>query len=106
MCGRYAGDVRKIWGRYGGDVREMWGRYGPERDAEGAEDTPSPSLNPNPTPNPNPNPVPKARIKNTAARTDDDLLDDVNADGSTMAQVEIWRRYGGVMGEIHGRYRR
>ena len=40
----------------------------------------------------------KARIKNTAARTDDDLLDDVNADGSTMAQVEIWRRYGGDIG--------
>ena len=81
---------------------EIWGRYGPERGVEGAEDTPSPSPNPNPTPNPNPNPnpIPKARIKNTAARTDDDLLDDVNADGSTMAQVEIWRRYGGDTREI------
>ena len=29
----------------------------------------------------------KARIKNTAARTDDDLLDDVGTDGSTMAQT-------------------
>ena len=83
-------------------MREIRGRYGPERAVDGAEDSPSPSPNPTPTPNPNPspipNPIPKARIKNTAARTDDDLLDDVNADGSTMAQVEIWRRYGGDIG--------
>ena len=29
----------------------------------------------------------QARIKNTAARTDDDLLDDVQADGGTLAQA-------------------